>query len=204
MWPADVLMPEVEGGPVRQTEGSRTRVRCERWRVRERRVKVTHRHVLLPVCPVLKEGVNWKQQLGRPSALGDTETESLSVPGAGRCRGGVTGAEVAWKRDVRARWADCSPSLADSSWLGGSSVVCSTCAGGTCDQAHVSQGKTGETRGQRESLVSKPQLPFDLWSQDVTSAKVRERQEVKTIAGKLDIHASAFPLSAAHLFANVN
>lgn len=62
----------------------------------------------------------------------------------------------------------------------------------------------GETKEQRESLVSKPQLRFDLWSLDITSAKVREGQEVNTIAGKLEIHPSAFTLSPADAFGNVH
>lgn len=111
---------------------------------------------------------------------------------------------AAWKRDVRAHSAVCSPSLADSSWRVSSSLVLrSTCAGGTCAPAHVNQGR-GETKEQMENLVSRPQLPFDLWSLNITSAKVRECQEVKTIAGKLEIHPSAFTPSSADAFGKVN
>lgn len=62
----------------------------------------------------------------------------------------------------------------------------------------------GEARGQRESLVSSTQLPFDLRSVNFTSVKARERQEVKTMEGKLKILTSTFTLGFADIFANVN
>lgn len=127
--------------------------------------------------------------------------------GAGRCHGSVTG--PSWRPG--SKMSEPIPPFVPRAFLThpGMSVLLWSFAPRVLGRWGNMQPSTrepgeGETKEQRVSLVSKPQLPFDLWSLNITSAKVRERQEVKTIAGKLEIHPSAFTPSSAEAFENVN